>query len=299
MSRKRIIIGSKRRLAMLLGGLAVSLPLAGSVARAHHPDRENQAVHQRVDVIGPVGNRLAPGYRRTYNRPSYIEGKIAYHIAPSSQEAMAWHRAVHRDLYSESKRCKRYTDLYFYPKPWEALLTGPRSSQGIGADETVIDSVPTIDSGNVEEIEDALNLQPPGSDDLGSSPSDRGSRFAAPRFQNGKQQRTEPELPLLDLNDYSAIQRSGGVSNPSTDTFGVESQFGLASSEEEIAQDRLAADPQIAAPKIAAPKIMVDEPEMVVAATGNQSKAKKSARTLNPLSLLTKPIYLRFSPAEN
>lgn len=99
--------------------------LLPSLSLAHHPDRRYQPVRPRVDVIGPVGNRLPPEYRRVYNRPTNIGGKIAYLIAPTSQEAMVWHRDQHEGRYN-GKHCPRVDRQYFYPKPWEALRVGPR-----------------------------------------------------------------------------------------------------------------------------------------------------------------------------
>ncbi|MDV6033703.1 MAG: hypothetical protein F9B45_27140 [Phycisphaera sp. RhM] len=99
-----------------------------SVATAHHPDRESRPVRQRVDLIGPMGNRLPPSYRRVYNRPTYWGGKIAYLIAPTSQEAMAWHRAEHAGAYEAPKKHMRLEQHYFYPKPYHALTVGPRRS---------------------------------------------------------------------------------------------------------------------------------------------------------------------------
>jgi hypothetical protein len=91
---------------------------------------------RRVDVIGPIGNRLPQSYRRTYNRPSYLGGKIAAKIEPSSQEAMAFHNAQDLGLYDNNglkgavtcKHCppQRVEQHYFYPKPWEVLTVGPR-----------------------------------------------------------------------------------------------------------------------------------------------------------------------------
>ncbi len=104
--------------------LVVAAPcLAVSPAAAHFPNYANMPVHPRVDVIPPLGNRL-PSYRRTYNRPTYVGGRIAYLIAPSSQEAMSWHRSDHRGYYENHS--PRREDLYFYPKPWEVLTVGPR-----------------------------------------------------------------------------------------------------------------------------------------------------------------------------
>jgi len=95
-------------------------------AIAHHPDRECTPVSQRVDVIPPLGNHLPESYRRRYNRPTYVGGKIAYYIAPSSQEAMAWHKAEHRGDYDCDRG--RVVPHYFYQKPYEALRIGGRKS---------------------------------------------------------------------------------------------------------------------------------------------------------------------------
>ncbi len=102
---------------------AVVMP---AIAVAHQPDRETQPPHQRIDVIGPLGNRFPPSYRRVYNRPTYLGGKIAYLIAPSSQEAMAWHKAEHIGAYKN--HLPRIENTYFYPKPWEAMRIGQRVS---------------------------------------------------------------------------------------------------------------------------------------------------------------------------
>ncbi|WP_146458807.1 hypothetical protein [Rubripirellula tenax] len=104
--------------------LVAAMALAAVAAEAHHPDFENQPVRPRVDVIGPIGNRLPSSYRRKYNRPTNFGGWLAYHVAPSSQEAMAWHDATHRDAYKCDR--PRLEMHYFYPKPYEALRIGPR-----------------------------------------------------------------------------------------------------------------------------------------------------------------------------
>jgi len=94
-------------------------------AAAHHPSGLSHPVRPRVDVIGPVGNRLPESYRRRYNRPTYHGGKIAHIIAPSSQEAIAWERAEQRCDYDHHHG--RIVPQYFYPKPWEALQVGART----------------------------------------------------------------------------------------------------------------------------------------------------------------------------
>ncbi|WP_442507396.1 hypothetical protein SH528x_006314 [Novipirellula sp. SH528] len=123
--------------------LACTIACFAVSANAHHPDRENQPVHQRIDVIGPLGNRLPESYRRKYNRPTYVGGKIAYCIAPSSREAMSWHKAEHRGDY-EQKGCRTST-TYFFPKPWEALRIGPRPSAA------------SQDDGLVQAVEDTAD----------------------------------------------------------------------------------------------------------------------------------------------
>lgn len=94
---------------------------------AHEPNRKCQPVRQRVDLIPPIGNDHPPEYRRQYNRPRDFVGRIAYIIAPSSQEAMAWHRAKHRCYYENNVGYRE--QQYFYAKPWEALRVGPRLSK--------------------------------------------------------------------------------------------------------------------------------------------------------------------------
>ena len=100
-------------------------------ANAHHPDRENQPVRSRVDVIGPVGNRLPMSYRRRYNRPTNFGGRIAYKIAPTSQEAMAWHSATHRGDYKGKK--SRVVETYYYAKPYDVLQMGTRKKKSVNA----------------------------------------------------------------------------------------------------------------------------------------------------------------------
>lgn len=104
--------------------LSMGLIAIATTATAHPPDRGRQTVRPRYDLIGPIGNRLSPGYRRRYNRPTDLGGRIAYKIAPSSQEAMAWHAAKHRGDYD----CHRgaVVPYYEFARPWEALPVGRR-----------------------------------------------------------------------------------------------------------------------------------------------------------------------------
>ena len=136
------------RLSISLLSLVVGA--VATVAQAHFPDWANQPVRQRVDCIGPIGGNLPPSYRRVYNRPTDLGGKIAYLIAPTSQEAIAWHRAKHQNAYEcDLPRQERY---YFYPKPWESLQIGPRPAR----DSSGVSMPPTesysVEMSGTEEI---------------------------------------------------------------------------------------------------------------------------------------------------
>ncbi len=91
---------------------------------AHERYHGKHRTSQPVDLIGPMGNRMNASYRRRYNRPTNIGGRLSSWIAPSSQEAMAWHAATHRGDY----RCvrQRTEQHYFHAKPYEMLVIGPR-----------------------------------------------------------------------------------------------------------------------------------------------------------------------------
>ena len=176
-----------------LGCVCLASLIGAGTAAAHDPDRKNQPVTPIIDVIGPLGNNLKPGHRRGYNRPSYIEGKIAYHLAPSSQEAMSWHRAVHSGAYKDPKKCLRLEQHFFYPKPWQVLTVGPRRSRvapsdtpaGASGPSTAIYSTPAIDSAAPDGLDlETPELIPPKSQ---------------PEIKPG--QEVEIELPELKLQD--------------------------------------------------------------------------------------------------
>ncbi len=155
--------------------VATVIACLSSNTYAHHPDKENYPVHPRIDVIGPLGNNLPPDYRRRYNRPSNWAGKISYYIAPSSLEAMSWHASQHRNAYKEHK--PRTVMHYFFPKPWEALRTGPRFGTTNVSDVENLPSALPADQAD-ETLQDVLQkdedllkqLEDP--DVEGASPSD-------------------------------------------------------------------------------------------------------------------------------
>lgn len=104
---------------------ALLVATAASAVADHHPLIKPPPIEARYDLIPPLGNNLPLSYRARYNRPTYIGGKIAYYIAPSSQEAMSWHEHVHRGSYRN--HAGRIEPMYIFPKPWEALRVGPRT----------------------------------------------------------------------------------------------------------------------------------------------------------------------------
>lgn len=111
-----------------------ALGLLAATASAHHPNPPRYPTGRRFEPIPPLGNRLPPSYRRAHNRPTYIGGKIAYIIAPSSQEAMSWHENAHRGAYRNHSG--RIEPMYLYPKAWEVLSMGPRTPTRSTDDES-------------------------------------------------------------------------------------------------------------------------------------------------------------------
>lgn len=133
--------------------------LASGPAQAQYVANDSEVwVPPQIDVIGPLGNRLPPSYRRQFNRPTYIGGKIARMVEPTSQEAITWQRANDAGLYDNNgikgffsgKKCppQRYQQYFFYPKPWEVLTTGPRLASRPTGEDAV--SSP-MDRGSVQD----------------------------------------------------------------------------------------------------------------------------------------------------
>jgi hypothetical protein len=102
----------------------VVIVIGDSPVSAQFPNREAKPVRPRIDVIPPLGNNLPLSYRARMNRPTYVGGRIAYTIAPSSQEAMAWQRAWQRGYYAD--HAPRMETHYMFPKPWEVLGVGSK-----------------------------------------------------------------------------------------------------------------------------------------------------------------------------
>ena len=100
--------------------------------RAHDPSHPFYYL-PRPELFDWV-ERLEPRpYRHRFNRPRYIGGKIAYTIAPSSQEAMSWHEHQQRGSYRN--HAGPLVRNYYYPKPWEVLPVGPRTVKSRNMEE--------------------------------------------------------------------------------------------------------------------------------------------------------------------
>ncbi len=127
------------RLAVLVGLLVFA---AADQASAQFPRWEAKPVRPRIDVIPPLGDCLPWSYAARYNRPSYLVGKTAYMIEPSSLEAMAWQRAKQRGYYAD--HAPRMVTHYLYDKPWEALGVGPKPRQAKLSDGGHIEGHPTL-----------------------------------------------------------------------------------------------------------------------------------------------------------
>lgn len=106
--------------------VAIGLLLCSSSVMAQTPYHRQTVPHRQWDPIPPLGNNLPYSYARRYNRPSYMAGKLAHIIEPTSQEAMSWHDHVQRGSYR--RKAGRIVDLYYHPKPWEVLTVGPRDA---------------------------------------------------------------------------------------------------------------------------------------------------------------------------
>jgi hypothetical protein len=177
---KRVFLLAISRGPVVLAILAFALSGSGV---AHEPFRENRRVLPYIDVIGPIGNRLPPSYRRKYNRPTNLGGMLMYYIAPSSLEAMAWHKAAHAGAYQKPKKHLRLEQHYFYPKPWEALRIGARPDSMRQPDPGFSEAEGMIEDLSTELLE-SVESEP------------QGDPTPAPTAQE-----IELELPDLELED--------------------------------------------------------------------------------------------------
>lgn len=124
------MISKINRGAILMAVIAVVL--SGETVSAQFPNWKAKPVRPRIDVIPPLGNHLPDSYRARMNRPTYLGGRIAYTIEPTSQEAMAWQRAWERGYYAD--HAPRMETHYMFPKPWEKLGVGAKPKRGEDAE---------------------------------------------------------------------------------------------------------------------------------------------------------------------
>lgn len=108
-------------LSSLLGLFVVA---ANTVHAAERPTF-NHTCDPRPDILVHPFYDAHTEYRRAYNRPRDIPGWITHKIAPESLEAMVWCENVHAGNY-EQRNMPPMCKTYYYPKPWEAMLTGAR-----------------------------------------------------------------------------------------------------------------------------------------------------------------------------
>jgi hypothetical protein len=107
------------------------------------------AFNPREDILPhPIYDAWLP-YRKAYNRPRFLGGMMARLVEPTSQEAMAWEESWRSGEYRRHE--PGLVKIYYHPKPWEVLQTGPRvRSEALG--ERTIDAsdawnLPDIDGG--------------------------------------------------------------------------------------------------------------------------------------------------------
>lgn len=101
---------------------AGTLPAIGTAAER---PTLNHTRDPRPDILPHPFYYAHTEYRRAYNRPRYWSGWIADKISVTSQEAMVWKENVAAGRY-DGHDCPPMYKSYYYPKPWEVLLTGPR-----------------------------------------------------------------------------------------------------------------------------------------------------------------------------
>lgn len=154
-------------------GLLLLLVLAGRIHAAERPTF-NHTADPRPDILAHPFYYAHTEYRRAYNRPRDFPGWLAYKIEPSSQEAMVWCENVRAGNY-DSKHMPPMCKTYYYPKPWEALLTGPRpdfaSNRSVGGDQALggAAETPAMDRSGEQEQSDSEQVEGQPADEKAKS----------------------------------------------------------------------------------------------------------------------------------
>ena len=153
------------RSLLLLAALAPASLHAPNSLAAERPTFNNTA-DPRPDILPHPFYYAHAEYRRAYNRPRYWSGWVADKIAVNSQEAMVWRENVDAGRYN-GKNCPPVYKTYYYPKPWEALQTGPRAdfpkpiedaATGARAPKAAHESVPASD---IDIVPQPVEATPP------------------------------------------------------------------------------------------------------------------------------------------
>lgn len=112
-----------RSLLLLAAFAPASIPANGLAAER---PTFNHTADPRPDILPHPFYYAHTEYRRAYNRPRYWGGWLADKVSLTSQEAMVWQENVAAGRY-DARNCPPVYKTYYYPKPWEALQTGPRA----------------------------------------------------------------------------------------------------------------------------------------------------------------------------
>jgi hypothetical protein len=143
--RSRMIAG--RMLAIAVAALGLWLIGGRPVSAQTTTPGRIAAFNPREDILPhPIYDAWLP-YRKAYNRPRFLGGMMARLVEPTSQEAMAWEEAWRSGEYRRHE--PGLVKVYYHPKPWEVLQTGPR----VKSDATGGQSWHASDAWNLPDID--------------------------------------------------------------------------------------------------------------------------------------------------
>jgi hypothetical protein len=183
----------RKRSAAFLSALLLASNVWPTSVIAAPPERPtlNHTEDPRPNILPDwIYNHHVP-YRQRYNRPTYHGGKIAYHISPTSQEAMAWEENLERGKY-DGHHCPPLVKGYFYPKPWEMLNTGPRPNFATQttANRSVLESSGPVPGSSINRLQ---------------SPGIPGAPQVSESIDAGRSSRPNATAPEPELREPSVI----------------------------------------------------------------------------------------------
>lgn len=132
----------------------------------------NHTADPRPDILPRPFYYAHTEYRRAYNRPRFWSGWLTDKIATNSQEAMVWRENVDSGRYN-GRNCPPVYKTYYYPKPWEALQTGPRADFAKPAKNAA--RLPDQEVGEVVVPESGIDIVPQPTDETAPNASSRRS----------------------------------------------------------------------------------------------------------------------------